>query len=204
MSALSVALVYDHDSRPALVEDVSDWDVLQSRFDCKHVQSTLELVDVDVASAQMTHSAVELECVARVQHTPVVEARHVTRLKPSLEPRLRTVDQVRERTVGVVVRFDVGVRHIKCSLERRWPCHADDTPSFRLRGDVRTSVSEHNRCTRTFYNVVRTQDGDTESVKGEGRGSLLSPSQSTILGLRERHESPSAGRVPVESRFGAF
>ena len=127
-------------SRPALVEDVSDGDALGAGVDRQHVEATLELVDVDVAAAQVAHAAVELERVSGVHHAPVVEAGHVARPQARLESRRRRVEQVRERGVRRVVRLDVRLRHVQRSLERRRPRHAHDPTAFRLRYDVRTSI----------------------------------------------------------------
>jgi len=78
-------------SRPALVEDVSNRDQFGSGPDRHDVQLTLELVDVDVAAAQMTHASVELERVAGVQHSSVVEAHHLAGLQSCLEASRRPV-----------------------------------------------------------------------------------------------------------------
>jgi len=59
---------------------VSDRNTLNSGLFRQHVQSTLKLVDVDVTTMQMTHSAVELERVTAMQHSTVVETDHVARL----------------------------------------------------------------------------------------------------------------------------
>jgi len=78
-------------SRPALVEDMSDRDKLGSCLYRHNVQLTLELVDVDVAAAQVSHSAVELERVTGVQHSAVVKTDHFARLQSGLQPRGRLV-----------------------------------------------------------------------------------------------------------------
>jgi len=128
-------------SRPALVEDVPDGHAVCAGVDGEHVEPALELVDVDVAAAQVSHAAVELERVSGVQYPAVVDARHVARLQPPLQPRRRPVEQVREGRVRRVVRLDVRLRHVQRSLERRRPRHSHDSTTLRLGDDVRTSVS---------------------------------------------------------------
>jgi len=59
---------------------VSDRNTLSSSLFHQHAQSILELVNVDVTTMQMTHSAVELERVTAVHHSTVVETDHVARL----------------------------------------------------------------------------------------------------------------------------
>lgn len=78
-------------SQPALVEDMSDGDWFSPGLDTQHAQLTLELVDVDVTTLQMTHSAVQLERMASVHHASVVEADDVARLQSYLLSGGRTV-----------------------------------------------------------------------------------------------------------------
>jgi len=72
-------------SRPTLVENVTHGDALDALLHRQHVQSTLELVDVDVATSQMTHSAVQLERMPRVHHL-YVSAKAKKRWTPVIAP----------------------------------------------------------------------------------------------------------------------
>jgi len=119
-------------------------------------QSTLELVDVDVAAAQPALTAVELERTAPVQHAPVVEADQVARMKARLEASRRGVQKAREGRVRLVVRLYVRLRDVQWSLERRRPRDADDSTRLRLGDDVRTSVSVTNAAHLNCCTVTST------------------------------------------------
>jgi len=107
-------------------------------------QSTLELVDVDVAAAQVPLTAVELERVAPVQHAPVVEADQVARMQARLEAGRRGVQKARDGRVRRVVRLYVRLRDVQRCLAQRRPRHADDSTCLRLGDNVRMSVSVTN------------------------------------------------------------
>ena len=119
---------------------MSDRNTLSCSLYREHVESTLKIVDVDVTTTQMTHSTIELERVTGMQHSPVVETRHVARLQSRLQSRRRLVQQASERRVRLVIRLDISLGDVEYSLVERGPCDADDAGSLRLNYDVWMSV----------------------------------------------------------------
>jgi len=133
---------------------MSDGDLFSSCLYRQHLQLTLEFVDVEVATTQVTHSAVELERVAAMHHSPVVVARHVTWLQSDLQSRRRPIHQASERRVRLVIRLNIVLRDVEWSLERWSPRHADDAASLRLGDNVWTSVSVIQENNITKHNVL--------------------------------------------------